>query len=89
MTYSTGVNMHPRRYVVAAALVLGLANLMITEARAQEADTLPRDSFRWSVGPYVGALLINENELEDIDMTADASVIFGARVTYQFRSDNP
>jgi hypothetical protein len=79
--------MQPPRYIAVAALVLGLAHVTAMGARAQEADTLPRDSFRWAAGPYVGGFWIEDKEMEDIGMTADAGVIFGARVTRRF--DNP
>lgn len=79
--------MQPPRYIAVAALMLGLAFVTAMGARAQEADTLPRDSFRWAAGPYVGVFSIEDKEMEGIGMTADAGVIFGARVTRLF--DNP
>lgn len=50
------------------------------QAESASADTLP-----WYITPYVGAFLINDDELGGVGMELDSSVvIFGARIGYRF-----
>jgi hypothetical protein len=48
-------------------------------------DTLADETPAWFVTGYAGSFGIADDELDEVGMTTDASVIFGARLGYRFK----
>jgi hypothetical protein len=51
---------------------------------AATADTLGSDEDRWLLTGYAGTFGVADEELDEVGMTTDASVMFGARLGYLF-----
>lgn len=65
------------------ALTIALTTVLAGSARAQDDYDDEPDSLRWSITPYAGVFLINDDELGGVGMELDSPVpIFGARVGY-------
>lgn len=52
---------------------------------AMRADAAAAAAPRWLLTGYVGTLGIADGELDEVGMTTEASVLFGARLGYRFR----
>jgi hypothetical protein len=68
---------------------LGFLILLSAPVGAQQpvapVDTLGSDEERWFLTGYAGSFGVAEGELDEVGMTTDASVMFGARLGYRFK----
>lgn len=75
------------RITLALVLLVTLSSPLAAQQRASEVepDTLSSEYPRWFVTGYAGSFGIADEELDEVGMTTDASIMFGARVGYRFK----
>jgi hypothetical protein len=74
------------RIMLALVLLVTLSAPLAAQQRAEDggADTLSFDYPRWFLTGYAGSFGIADEELDEVGMTTDASIMFGARLGYRF-----
>jgi len=75
------------RIMLALVLLVMLSAPLAAQQRADGggADTLSSEYPRWFLTGYAGSLGIADGELDEVGMTTDASLMFGARLGYRFK----
>lgn len=76
------------RIMLALVLLVTLSAPLAAQQRSVEgtgSDTLSSEDPRWLLTGYAGSFGIADDELDEVGMTTDASVMFGARLGYLFK----